>query len=296
MVYVDAVSCLHMVYVDATACLHMVQVICYLVITWFCVNLPQLLQHQLSKFWACECQMHIVPVWSCHNCCSKGGVAVTKALRILALPRLAWPPRPAPQSWHSGGFDNKKCVNATSNNWWRNKHIFGVKIIFGEMSTDWELNPSSRSPPSSHPLSPNDFEALSPSLFCNFVICFFSCFDQTLVKPCPWSECKLGKLVFLVVTIGPRSLYYRDLYDFLGPFWVPIYISGSLFSVFLQNSRKECQISFHVHNMMSKFLHYYCLLRRYASHVDSCIRGGTQNLAQTRKGKKTPGKDFRESA
>ena len=44
------------------------------------------------------------------------GVAVTKALRILALPRLARPPRPAPQSWHSGGFDDKKCVNATSNN------------------------------------------------------------------------------------------------------------------------------------------------------------------------------------
>ena len=42
---------------------------------------------------------------------------------------------------------------------------FGVKIIFGEMSTDWELNPSSRSPPSSHLLSPNDFEALSPSFF-----------------------------------------------------------------------------------------------------------------------------------
>ena len=92
--YVDAVSCLHIVYVDATACLHIVQVICYLVITWFCVNLPQLLQHQLSKFWACECQIHIVPVWSCHNCCSKGRVAVTKALRILALPRLARPPRP----------------------------------------------------------------------------------------------------------------------------------------------------------------------------------------------------------
>ena len=41
IVYVDAVSCLHIVYVDATACLHIVQVICYLVITWFCVNLPR---------------------------------------------------------------------------------------------------------------------------------------------------------------------------------------------------------------------------------------------------------------
>ena len=55
IVYVDAVSCLHIVYVDATTCLHIVQVICCLVITWFCVNLPQLLQHQLRKFWACEC-------------------------------------------------------------------------------------------------------------------------------------------------------------------------------------------------------------------------------------------------
>ena len=31
-------------------------------------------------------------------------------------------------------------------------------------------------------------------------------------------------------------------------FWVPIYISGSLFSVFWLNSREECQLSLHVHN------------------------------------------------
>ena len=110
-----------------------------------------------------------------------------------------WPPRPAPQSWHSGGFDDKKCVNATSNNWWRNKHIFGVKIIFGEMSTDWELNPSSRSPPYSHLLSPLRHWAL---LY--FVILWFVSFPVlTLDKTIPWSECKLGKLVFLVVNIGP---------------------------------------------------------------------------------------------
>ena len=161
--YVDAVSCLHIVYVDATACLHIVQVICYLVIAWFCVNLPQLLQHQLSKFWACECQMHIVPVWSCHNCCSKGGVAVTKALRILALPRLARPPRPPILAlWWIWRQKVRKC---DSQQLMTKRTYFGVKIIFGEMSTDWELNPSSRSPPSSHLLSPNDFEALSPSFF-----------------------------------------------------------------------------------------------------------------------------------
>ena len=147
-------------------------------------------------------------------------------------------------------------------------YFWGKDYFWGNVN--WlRIKPLFQEPPLLPP--PFPFEALSPSLFCNFVICFFSCFDQTLVKPCPWSECKLGKLVFLVVTIGRRFLYYRDLYDFLGPFWVPIYISGSLFSVFLRNSRKECQISFHVHNMMSKFLHYYCLLRRYASHVDSCI-------------------------
>ena len=54
------------------------------------------------------------------------------------------------------------------------------------------------SPPSSHLLSLIDIEPLFSFYFC-FVICCFSCGDQTLVKPCPWSECKLGKLVILVV-------------------------------------------------------------------------------------------------
>ena len=43
----------------------------------------------------------------------KGGVDVVKALKILALPRLAGSLLHAPQSWHSGGFDDKKCINAT---------------------------------------------------------------------------------------------------------------------------------------------------------------------------------------
>ena len=45
---------------------------------------------------------------------------------------------------------------------------------------------------------------------------------------------------------GPRS--YRDLFDFVGPYLVPIYISGSLFSVFWLNSCKECQFSLQVRN------------------------------------------------
>ena len=33
-----------------------------------------------------------------------------------------------------------------------------------------------------------------------------------------------------------------------GPYWVLIYISGSLFSLFWLHSRKECQFSLHVYN------------------------------------------------
>ena len=44
--------------------------------------------------------------------------------------------------------------------------------------------------------------------------------------------------------------YYRDrviIGTFLA-FWVPIYISGSLFSVFWLHSREECQFSLHVYS------------------------------------------------
>ena len=41
---------------------------------------------------------------------------------------------------------------------------------------------------------------------------------------------------------------YRDLFGILGPYWVSIYISGSLFSVFWLDSREECQFSLHVYN------------------------------------------------
>ena len=46
---------------------------------------------------------------------TKGRVGETGALKILALPKLALTP-PAPRFWHTGGFDDKKCVNATRNN------------------------------------------------------------------------------------------------------------------------------------------------------------------------------------
>ena len=40
---------------------------------------------------------------------------------------------------------------------------------------------------------------------------------------------------------------YKDLFGVLGPYWVLIYVSGSLFSVFWLHSRKECQFSLHVY-------------------------------------------------
>ena len=50
-----------------------------------------------------------------------------------------------------------------------------------------------------------------------------------------------------------KGPYFRDrvpigpIFDFLGPYSVPIYISGSLFSVFWLKSRKKCKFSLHVH-------------------------------------------------
>ena len=45
-----------------------------------------------------------------------------------------------------------------------------------------------------------------------------------------------------------KGPYYRDLIGVLGPYWVLIYISGSLFSVFWLHSREECQFSLHVYS------------------------------------------------
>ena len=39
---------------------------------------------------------------------------------------------------------------------------------------------------------------------------------------------------------------YMEITKIIHP--CPIYISGSLFSVFWLNSREECQLSLHVHN------------------------------------------------
>ena len=52
---------------------------------------------------------------------------------------------------------------------------------------------------------------------------------------------------FLPLHCPQKGPYYRDqvpigtFLNFLGPYWVPIYISGSLFSVFGLHSREECQ-------------------------------------------------------
>ena len=45
-----------------------------------------------------------------------------------------------------------------------------------------------------------------------------------------------------------KGPYFKDLFGILGPYWVLIYISGSLFSLFWFHSRKECQFSLHVYN------------------------------------------------
>jgi len=46
---------------------------------------------------------------------------------------------------------------------------------------------------------------------------------------------------------GPYYRYRVSIETFL-TFWVPIYISGSLFSVFWLHSREECQFSLHVYS------------------------------------------------
>ena len=58
--------------------------------------------------------------------------------------------------------------------------------------------------------------------------------------------------LFVLLIMLPKSINcldwfrdpgpYRDLFGVLGPYWVSIYISGSLFSVFWLHSREECLI------------------------------------------------------
>ena len=57
--------------------------------------------------------------------------------------------------------------------------------------------------------------------------------------------CHLKALLLHCSEKGP---YFGDFFDLFGPYWVPIYTSGFLFSVFWLKSWKECQFSLHVHN------------------------------------------------
>ena len=62
--------------------------------------------------------------------------------------------------------------------------------------------------------------------------------------------CELLKVTSSELHSSPKGPYFRDrvpIGTFL-TFWVPIYISGSLYSVLWLNSRKECQFSLHVCN------------------------------------------------
>ena len=52
---------------------------------------------------------------------------------------------------------------------------------------------------------------------------------------------KVGPYLGTWVPIG-------TFFGILGPYWVSIYFSGSLFSVFWLHSREECQFSLHVYN------------------------------------------------
>ena len=56
----------------------------------------------------------------------------------------------------------------------------------------------------------------------------------------------------------------KDLFGILGPYWVLIYISGSLFSLFWLHSRKECQFSLHVYNNGSGLNCWQILIFTYA--------------------------------
>ena len=73
--------------------------------------------------------------------------------------------------------------------------------------------------------------------------------DVTLACEDAYSE-----LVEIATHCLQKGPYFKDLvlnrtfFGILGPYWVLIYISGSLFSLFWFHSRKECQFSLHVNN------------------------------------------------
>jgi len=81
----------------------------------------------------------------------------------------------------------------------------------------------------------------------------------------------VNKSVFALLANG--SLFrdpgpYGDLFGILGPYWVSIYFSGALFSVFWLDSREECQFSLHVYNTGSGLHCPKILIFTYASRVD----------------------------
>ena len=61
-----------------------------------------------------QMSQHLQKFWFVARFISKGGLAMTGASEILALPKLALSPPPTPQSWHTGGFCDKKCVKSGS--------------------------------------------------------------------------------------------------------------------------------------------------------------------------------------
>ena len=83
------------------------------------------------------------------------------------------------------------------------KNISGLSIYSSYHIWLCRSDPLFQEPPFLPPPFPDRLWGIEPLFSFYFVICCFSYCDQTLVKPCPWYECKLGKLVILVVTIGP---------------------------------------------------------------------------------------------
>ena len=77
----------------------------------------------------------------------------------------------------------------------------------------------------------------------------FQCVNQ-LLQPCP----QMGPYLGTRVPIG-------TFFGILGPYWVSIYFSGSLFSVFWLHSREECQFSLHVYN--NELSRYYTYIIHY---------------------------------
>ena len=63
------------------------------------------------------------------------------------------------------------------------------------------------------------------------------------------SSCEIGENM---VTHCLQKGRYFKVFGILGPYWVLIYISGSLFSLFWFHSRKECQFSLHVYEKLNK--------------------------------------------